>query len=92
MSIDSTGIAFTAYTTCTAHTAHKCSIPKLHIWGAGGWGWGWVLLGPMGLVVAPNDQKLYGLVRKPLATLRRAAREPLRHASNEFNSRGQRRR
>ena len=31
MSIDSTGIAFTAYTTCTAHTAHKCSIPKLHI-------------------------------------------------------------
>ena len=47
----------------------------MHNWAGG---WGWVLLGPMGLVVAPNDQKLYGLVRKPLATLRRAAEEPLR--------------
>ena len=57
---------------------------KLYIWGWGwGWGgWGWVLLGSMGLVVSPGCQKLYGLVRKPLATLHRAAGEPLRQAPN----------
>ena len=41
------------------------------IWG--GWGWGWVLLGSMGLVVVQKAPKLYGLVRKPLATLHSAA-------------------
>ena len=60
----------------------RCTVPKvIHL---GGWGLGgWVLLGPMGLVVSPKCQKLYGLVRKPLATLHRAAEEPLRHASNK---------
>ena len=61
-----------------------CSIPKLHIWGWGwGWGRGWVLLGPMGLWCPGRCQKLYGLVRKPLAALPSAATEPLRHASNK---------
>ena len=32
-----------------------------------------MLLGPMGLVVVPKAPKLYGLVRKPLATLHSAA-------------------
>ncbi len=41
--------------------------------GGGGGGWGWVLLGPMGLVVVQKAPKLYGLVRKLLATLHSAA-------------------
>ena len=32
-----------------------------------------MLLGSMGLVVVPKGPKLYGLVRKPLATLHSAA-------------------
>ena len=60
----------------------RCTVPNvIHLARAGGLG-GWVLLGPMGLVVSPKCQKLYGLVRKPLATLHRAAGEPLRQAPN----------
>ena len=77
--------------------SHRCSIPTgaefpkvVHLglgaggWGAGGLG-GWVLLGPMGLVVVQMAPQLYGLVRKPLATLHRAAGEPLRQAPNNFH-------
>ena len=43
---------------------------------------GWVLLGSMGRWCRRGCQKLYGLVRQPLATLHRAAGEPLRQAPN----------
>ena len=76
--------------------SQRCSIPTgapfpkvAHLGlgaGAGGWGWGWgwVLLGPMGLWCPRGCQKLYVLVRKPLAALHSAAGEPLRHASNKI--------
>ena len=55
-------------------------------WGLGGWGaGGWVLQGPMGLWCSGGCQKLYGLVRKPVAALHNAAAEPLRHASKNIN-------
>ena len=41
-----------------------------------------MLQGPMGLWCSGGCQKLYGLVRKPVAALHNAAAEPLRHASN----------
>ena len=43
-----------------------------------------MLLGSMGLSCPGRCQKLYGLVRKPLATLHRAAGEPLRQAPNDI--------
>ena len=45
-----------------------------------------MLLGPMGLVVVQMAPQLYGLVRKPLATLHRAAGEPLRHAFSKLSN------
>ena len=64
--------------------SHRCSIPtgvlfRSCTFGAGAGGW--VLLGPMGLWCPRGCQKLYVLVRKPLAALHSAAGEPLRHAS-----------
>ena len=70
-----------------SHLLPSTSLPPRRTHGVGGLGagggWGWVLLGSMGLVVSPRCQKLYGLVRKPLATLHRAAGEPFRQAPNK---------
>ena len=69
---------------CSTRTTLK--VAHLGAGGAGGWGLGaggWVLQGPMGLWCSGGCQKLYGLVRKPVAALHNAAAEPLRHASND---------
>ncbi len=59
--------------------SHRCSIPtgvlfQSCTFGAGAGGW--VLLGPMGLWCPRGCQKLYVLVRKPLAALHRRTTSP----------------